>query len=468
MVATVDRISPTDLTQLATDVGPVPMNVGALLVLDEADPDDLRQALVRRLPRVDRFRQVLRSAPPGLGRPYWVADPFFAIGRHLTSLILRGPIDDARLATITAEEVARPLSPDRPLWRAIVVARESPEDGNRVAAAGSAVAVVLVMHHVLADGIGGLAVLLGLVDGAGDATPPGQHTPSTRPTPEPDWRTLLADSWAERVRSVRGLPATFATLRGARTELGTARTGRRDHRTGLVPPDESPAPRRKGAAPCSINAPTGPRRAVHLAEVDLAKLRATGRSQGATVNDCLLVAVAGALEHLLQARGERPDSLVVSVPISARRSTSSADLGNQVGVMPVRVGLRGEASARLPRVAAETRARKSAPGSSLALIGPLFRGAAAVGVFGWFVNRQRLVNTFLTNLRGPADSVYLAGTPVTRIVPVTVTAGNVGAAFAALSYAGRLGVTVITDPDVVPEGKELARALETQLAAIAG
>ncbi len=467
MVAKVDRISPTDLTQLATDVGPVPMNVGALLVLDDADLDELQQALVRRLPRVDRFRQVLRSAPPGLGRPYWVADPFFSIGRHLTSLTLRGPIDEARLATIAAEEVARPLPPDRPLWRAIVVARESEKNGNRAAAAGSVVAVVLVMHHVLADGIGGLAVLLGLVDGVGNATPVGKGTPSTRPAPEPNLRTLLADAWAERIRTVRGLPTTLAMLRGARAELGTARTSRSDHRTGLEPPGESRAPRRKGAAPCSINAPTGPRRAVHLAEVDLAKLRTAGRSQGATVNDCLLVAVAGALEHLLHTRGERPNSLVVSVPISARRSTSGADLGNQVGVMPVRVGLRGDASARLARVAAETRARKSAPGSSLVLVGPLFRGAAAVGVFGWFVNRQRLVNTFLTNLRGPKDAVHLAGTPVTRIVPVTITAGNVAAAFAALSYAGRLSVTVITDPDVVPEGAELACALETQLAAIA-
>ncbi len=266
---------------------------------------------------------------------------------------------------------------------------------------------------------------------------------------------------------MRGLPATLATLRGARAELGTARTRRRDDGPGPEPLRESPPARRKGAAPCSINAPTGPRRAVHLAEVNLARLRTAGKSQGATVNDCLLVAVAGALEHLLHARGERPDSLVVSVPISARRSTSSADLGNQVGVMPVRVDLRGDASARLAKVAAETRARKSAPGSSLALVGPLFRGAAAVGAFGWFVNRQRLVNTFLTNLRGPPDSVHLAGTPVTRIVPVTITAGNVGVAFAALSYAGRLGVTVITDPDVVPEGAELARALHTQLAAIA-
>ncbi len=268
-------------------------------------------------------------------------------------MTLRGPIDDAGLATIAAEEVARPLPPDRPLWRAIVVARESEEGSEPAAARTWAVALVLVMHHV-------------------------------------------------------------------------------------------------------------------LAEVDLATVRTTAKSQGATVNDCLLVAVAGAVEHLLHTHGERPDSQVVSVPISARRSTSSADRGNQVGVMPVRVDLRGDASARLARVAAETTARKSAPGSSLALVGPLFRGAAAVGAFGWFVNRQRLVNTFLTNLRGPSDSVHLAGTPVTRIVPVTITAGNVGVAFTALSYAGRLGVTVITDPYVVPEGEELARELDRQLAAIAG
>ncbi len=461
MVTKVDRISPTDLTQLATDVGPVPMNVGALLVLDNADLDDLRQALVRRLPRVDRFRQVLRSAPPGLGRPYWVADPFFALERHLTSLTLRGPIDDARLATIAAEEVVRPLPADRPLWRATFVAGEGDADDSRIG-------VVLVMHHVLADGIGGLAVLLGLVDGIGDATTSAANARPSRPAPDPAARALLADAWAERARTARALPATLAMLRGARAELGTARTGRRDRDPGPEPSGESPAPRRRGAVKCSINAPTGSRRAVHLAEVDLATLRAAGKSRGATVNDCLLVAVTGALEHVLDARGERPGSLVVSVPISARRSTSGADLGNQVGVMPVRVDLQGDASARLARVVAETRARKLAPGSSLALIGPVFRGLAAVGAFRWFVNRQRLVNTFLTNLRGPAESVRLAGAAVTRIVPVTVTAGNVGVAFAAMSYAGRLCVTVITDPDVVPEGAELARALEAQFAAITG
>ncbi|WP_372595257.1 wax ester/triacylglycerol synthase domain-containing protein, partial [Actinotalea sp.] len=108
------------------------MNVGALLVLTGARPGEVREALLDRLPRVERFRQVLRSAPPGLGRPYWVADPALDVGRHLVSVKLRGPIDEARLATVAAQEVARPLPPDRPLWRAVLVegaSRQGPDRG---------------------------------------------------------------------------------------------------------------------------------------------------------------------------------------------------------------------------------------------------------------------------------------------------------------------------------------------------
>jgi hypothetical protein len=157
---------------------------------------------------------------------------------------------------------------------------------------------------------------------------------------------------------------------------------------------------------------------------------------------------------------------VVSVPISARRTTTGADLGNDVGVMPIRVPLTGTLEARLGEVAAQTRARKarasSIRGASAALLSPWFRGLARIGVFGWFVNRQRLVTTFLTNLPGPPP-VAIGGAAVRRIVPVGVIAGNVAVAFAALSYAGRLGITVVTDPAVVPEGALVADALDQAL-----
>ncbi len=241
----------------------------------------------------------------------------------------------------------------------------------------------------------------------------------------------------------RALPAAFAALRHARLELGGGRL----------------APR------CSLNAPTGPRRRFARVEVDLDPIRRAARRHGATVNDALLVAVTGAMARLLTHRGQVPPAdVVVSVPVSARPATTSADLGNRVGVMPVRVPLDGSPASRLAHVARQTQARKAGTrGASAALVGPLFRALAAVGLFRWFVDRQRLVNSFLTNLRGPTGTLHLAGAPIRRIVPLTITAGNVGVAFAAFSYNGTLGVTLIADPGVVPDTETLASALDTEL-----
>lgn len=132
--------------------------------------------------------------------------------------------------------------------------------------------------------------------------------------------------------------------------------------------------------------------------------------------------------------------------------------------MPVRVTVAGDPAPRLVAVAAETAARKHHRGASAAVVGPTFRALAAVGAFRWLVERQRLVTTFLTNLPGPPAQLHLGGALVRRVVPVTITAGNVGVAFAALSYAGELCVTVITDPDVVPDGDRVARVLTAELA----
>jgi len=84
-------------------------------------------------------------------------------------------------------------------------------------------------------------------------------------------------------------------------------------------------------------------------------------------------------------------------------------------------------------------------------------------VFRLLIDRQRLVNTFLTNLRGPTQHLRLHGVPIASITPVTITAGNVTSAFAALSYAGTLRLSIITDPDRVPEHAGLAAAVSAAL-----
>jgi hypothetical protein len=57
---------------------------------------------------------------------------------------------------------------------------------------------------------------------------------------------------------------------------------------------------------------------------------------------------------------------------------------------------------------------------------------------------------------------------VTDLIPVTITAGNVSVAFAALSYAGTLTISVIVDPDLVPDVSVLAAALDAEVDALCG
>jgi hypothetical protein len=68
----VDRASPADLMQFAMDVGPAPMHVGAVLVLDTGPGFSVAEAqrlLGERVPAVPRLRQRLRRAAAGRSGP---------------------------------------------------------------------------------------------------------------------------------------------------------------------------------------------------------------------------------------------------------------------------------------------------------------------------------------------------------------------------------------------------------------
>ena len=124
---------------------------------------------------------------------------------------------------MAVQEVVRPFPPDRPLWRATVVSSGGDDGISGEAAGGDGViGVVLVMHHVLADGLSGLAVLLGLVDGAATGPVPRVSSGSAGVPVAPDRRTLLLDAWLERARAVRRLPAALSTLRLGQVELGAS------------------------------------------------------------------------------------------------------------------------------------------------------------------------------------------------------------------------------------------------------
>ena len=118
---------------------------------------------------------------------------------------------------------------------------------------------------------------------------------------------------------------------------------------------------------------------------------------------------------------------------------------------------------RVTRAAAAASERKrAARGTSAGLLGPLFRLLAAAGLLRWFFNHQRLVTTFVTNLRGPAEPLTLDGAALNAVLPIPETTGNISVTFAALSYAGTLWLTVLSDPDLAPDVAVLTAALRRE------
>ena len=224
--------------------------------------------------------------------------------------------------------------------------------------------------------------------------------------------------------------------------------------------------RRAGGRPHRSTGRSGRGGGSNVVAVDLAAIRDLGHAHGGTVNDVVLAAVAGALRTLLAARGEQLGEVTITVPVAARRAATGGELGNHIGIMPVTVPATGNFGTRVTRTAAITRERKSgARGASATLFVPAFLLLARTGLLRWFARHQRVVHTFVTNLRGPDDLLTFGGAMVRAIIPIPSTTGNVTATFAAASYAGTLRITILSDPARMPDAPALAAALCHELSA---
>lgn len=442
-----ERASGNDLMHLAYDRADAPAQVGAVLVLcplgEPPTVGAVRAALAERIAAVPRLRRRLQPVPLGSGRPIWVDDPGFDIDGHVERASWPPPYDEAALLELAVATVQRPLPRDRPLWSITLVT--GARDGSY--------ALVVRVHHTLADGQSAIGLLGCLADGGSRATRAAGF-----PLPPPERRVLAAEALRARLAGVAAVRVSVPNLLRAAAELRLTR---------MVP-----APR------CSLNRPTGPRRRLATARVDLALVRAAARARGASLNDAVLTASLGALRALLLDRGEAVGRLVVAVFVSGRSRVIAGGLGNQVGVVPLSLpaaaaspeALRevaGITGAALRRAAAPTpRPGMGARRTTASLLEPLFRTAGRLGVTKWYFNRQRRVNVFVTTLRGPAAEISMFGHPVRRIIPIANTSGNVSVVLTALSYAGSLVVSVLSDPDACPDADRLVGYLTRAFTAL--
>jgi diacylglycerol O-acyltransferase / wax synthase len=447
----IDRLSGEDALMLWPDEI-WPQDVGALVVLDgdrlldgegRMRIETVRDAVAARLHLVRRFRQLLQVPPRKLGNPFWIDAPDFDISRHVRHEPLPVPADETQLLFATERIRRRRLDRSRPLWEMWFLT--GLPDGH--------VGLFIRFHHVIADGMAGIATIATFLDKEPDPTP---VAPTVRlPAPPPTNAELLDD---ERRRVL-----TRRRQRLARLTHPVA-TG---HRMLAVWPAVRELLAERPYPATSLDHLVGPDRTLALIRTGLDPIKHVAHRHGATVNDVFLAAIAGGLRALLASRGEALNDLVLGiyVAVSLHQEPQSRAQGNLISqmVVPLPLGI-ADPVARIRQIATATAERKARRRPSLAALP--HRGIQGK-VFLRLINRQH-VNVTSVDLPGPEVPLYLAGARLVDVFPMVQLLGRNSLAVGALSYAGRFDVMAVADRDAHPDLEIFTRGTEAELAALLG
>jgi diacylglycerol O-acyltransferase / wax synthase len=449
-----ERLSPSDMSSLLAERGPIHVHVGATTIMEGAPPEypALLQHVGRRLQLVPRFRQRITRASLNLTNPKWADDPGFDLRWHVRHSALPRPGSIDQLRDYVGRVMSEPLDFDRPLWQIYLI---EGLEGDRFA-------MISKTHHALVDGVSAVDVGTILLD----PNPEGTEIEMPEEPAEADASSpaMLFVRASGRVRE--RLRRTRKTATGALTM--PTETARRVVKTaeGFV----GLAAGGPACDPSPFNVEISRDRVVGFARGDLQAIKDARGDGGATVNDVILATVSGALRRFMDGRGDRvPAHLVALVPVSIRRPDEHLELGNRISTILVRLPLgEGDPHARLEWIRAETARLKEsgqARAASLIIEATGWTPPTINRVLSDLTSRPLVFNLVVSNVPGPQMPFYLLGRRMLEVYPfVPLSPQNHALSVGVISYDGGVFFGLVGDRRVVADVNELQRCLVAALA----
>ncbi|MFD7430713.1 wax ester/triacylglycerol synthase family O-acyltransferase [Streptomyces sp. NPDC059818] len=447
-----ELLAPLDLAFWHLESDAHPMHLGALAVFSpdggrSPGPDALLELLGTRAAAIPRLRMRVRDVLLPVGGAAWSVDKDFDVHRHVRRMELPGAqtCDEgtfmAAATGLAGELMEQPLRRGLPPWQMYVIG--AADDGP--------FAVLVKLHHALADGMRAVAIGAGIFDEIASFAGRGRAgAPAGRAGPVPP------RSWMPGPRQVAGL--ALGRIEDLGRAFGVGASLVRASRLDL-----------RGATALSASS-SGTRR-LATADLDLDAVQRIRRAAGGTANDVLLAVVAGALRRWMLERGEPlpgadPRALV---PVSRRRPGGAAT-GNRLSAyllgLPVSEPDPWE---RLRAVRGAMDRNKSA--------GPL-RGAGAVAVLAdqlpSLAHRfgaplagsaaRMLFDVLVTSVPLPRSALSLGGCPLRALYPMAPLARGQSLAVALTTYGGKVQVGLVADGKALPDLERLGRCAEDEVA----
>jgi len=444
-----EKLSPVDNAWLRMDrPGNLMTICGVLMFAEPLDVARVRAMLERRFLRFARFRERPVERADGA---YWEASSGFRLDDHLVIARLpRGDADQA-LKDYVSSLIATPLPAGRPRWQFHVIPRY--RQGS---------VLIARVHHCYADGIALVRVMLSMTDASAHGPPAMPfEAPKRKAAPDP------GDPLAQLMEPLSGVLDTAkrigATLVEKGAELwtdpskavalasqGSALTA--EIATLTLMQQDSPT-RFKGK-------PEAAKRVAWADPIPLDEVKTIGRALGASVNDVLLSCVAGAIARYLRDKGDDTDGVTVRalVPVNLRPVEQAWKLGNRFGLVFLELPLGiGNPVERLYAVRANMRALKDScqPLVALGLLAAMGAGPRALQE-ALLVALARNATAVMTNVPGPRQPLYLAGSRIDRLMFWVPQSGDIGMGVSIISYGGIVQFGLVTDEGLCPDPDRIA------------
>lgn len=422
----------------------------------EPGPDgfglDEARRIAARIGRLPEGRWVAVETPGRLAPAAWVDRGPPDLDAHVDTRSLPEPTERA-LDVVVGECLATPLPRDRPLWRLTFV--DGLADGR--------VALVLGVHHSLADGTASARIIEAIVDGGAA----GRDGPLPVAEPVPPTTARLthvarhhASNLADTPRLVRRSVVTGVRVMRHRRAEGTSPTMRFD-----CPPTRF-----------ATELTTG--RSYAQAEVALERFQSAKDAHGVALNDVYLAVTGRAVHRFLADLGEEPAAaLTVNVPVSVRPPADRSRHGNFMRNWTISTASDvDDPSERVARIHEETRALKT---ERAVFDEHLLRDW--FGRYGVMRHVTRTVvdvavrradktpmNFVAANVAGPRSTLWVCGSEVVGLRSSSVLIPHHALNATAWSYRDRVSMGFTSLPGVVDDLAPLARLAADELERIAG
>ncbi len=433
------------------------MNVMAVVRLDAKAPgfetDLFLTHLEERVKHLTPLRRRLIDSVFGLDRPQWVECRDVPLHKHVRIITAPSPGGEREFAQIAAEQAMQPLDRSRPLWRLTIV------KGLQ----GAQVGLIMILHHAVADGISGAALLTRLLEcGPNQDVPPVEEAPLSR-----------KKNALERILHSFGDRPARVTQAASGTAAAVERLGHFALGPGRALLDTSPfAPKSR------LSGPIGAERVVAWSRTKRDALEWIREKIGGTLNDVVLAACTESLRQYLLRHAELPKQpLIAAVPVSVRRSHESNGLGNRISALLVRLPVHLEDPLdQLIEIQHEARRAKQvhhAIGADtlghlaeLTSDGMLRAGiqiAEQLGAAQWV---PPIANVAISNVPGPREPLYAAGARVASVHPHGPLLAAIRVNITVMTYLDSVDFGLIACRESLPDAEQIAQGFSNGIDAL--